>query len=70
MSRSCEAFVHRLLHQRLGPAQEALAVGEALAARIQAAVDDVHGHVLHPAAQPACFTRMYHSTSRRTCRSV
>ena len=58
------------LDQRLGAAQEALAVGEALAARIEASVDDVHAPPAALDRQPACFTRMYHSTSRRTCRSV
>ena len=33
---------HGLAHQRLGPAQETLAVGVALAARIEPSVDDVH----------------------------
>ena len=57
------------LHQRLGTAQEALPVLETLAPRVQTPVDDVHGRFREP-AQPACFTRMYHSTRRRTCRSV
>ena len=63
-------FLDGALNQRLGPAQKPLAVLKALAARIQTPIDDVHGHyTLHP-PQPACFTRMYHSTSRRTWRSV
>ena len=66
------AFVHRLADQRLGTAHEPLPVGEVLAAGIQTAVDDMHeiacsgGSFVHP----ACLTRMYHSTRRRTCRSV
>ena len=58
------------LNQGLGPTQEPLPVLKTLAARIQPPVNDVHGiHCSHP-PQPACFTRMYHSTSRRTWRSV
>ena len=37
-------FLDRLLHQRLGPAQEPLAVLQTLAARIQPPVDDVNGN--------------------------
>ena len=66
------AFVHRLADQRLGAAHEPLPVGEVLAAGVETPVDDVHEvacserGLLHP----ACLTRMYHSTRRRTCRSV
>src|SRR5262245_37762002 len=35
-------LLHRPLHQSLGPAQEPLTVLEALAARVQAPIDDVH----------------------------
>ena len=67
------ALLRRLLdgalHQCLGATQKALTVLETLAARIEAPIDDVHGGFLHP-PQPACLTRMYHSTSRRTWRSV
>src|SRR3546814_3710455 len=38
-----QALAHRPLDQCLGPAQEPLAIGQALASRIEAAVDDVHG---------------------------
>ena len=62
-------FLDGALNQRLGAAQEPLAVLQALAARVQPPIDDVHGHCRCP-PQPACFTRMYHSTSRRTWRSV
>ena len=70
-ARAPERLVHGLAHQRFGPAQEALAVGEALAAWVEAAINDVHAAWPHQIrlCQPACFTRMYHSTSRRTCRS-
>ena len=46
--------------------QEALAVAEAFVFRIQPAIDkDRHGNI--PGRfQPALFTRMYQSTSRRT----
>src|SRR6266404_9065061 len=58
-------FLDGALNQRLGTAQEPLAVLEAFTTRIQAPIDDVHSHCcIRP--QPACFTRMYHSTSRRT----
>ena len=70
-------FLHRALNQGLGAAQEPLAVFQALAAWIQPPIDDEHRHYAHPQfvallrpPQPACFTRMYHSTSRRTWRSV
>ena len=42
------AFMHRLADLRLGPAHEALAVGQALAARVQAAVNDVHSVPVRP----------------------
>jgi hypothetical protein len=63
---------HRVLHQRLGAAQEALAVREAAAARVEAAIEDLHSRLSREGSgpQPACLTRMYHSTSRRTWRSV
>ena len=62
-------LLDRTLNQRLGTTQEPLAVLETFAARVQAPVDDIKGHCFLP-PQPACFTRIYHSTSRRTCRSV
>ena len=72
---------NRALHHFLCAPQEALTIFKALASRIQAAIDNAHGshhlpvvaRVLFSAArhdQLACFTRMYHSTRRRTCRSV
>ena len=63
------------------PAQEALTVLEALPLRVQPPIDNVH-RFLHQIGycgfsdppprsdQFACLTRMYHSTSRRTWRSV
>src|SRR5438876_4335160 len=73
------ALAQRLLHRRfdLGPGtpEEALAIAQALAFGVGSAVDDVHFHC-PPGARlprrpyPALFTRIYHSTSRRTCRSV
>ena len=55
-------FLHRALHQRLGPAKEALAVLQTLAARIQAPIDDMNGHFrirlrLNRPASRACTTR-------------
>ena len=40
-----QAAQHRALHQRLCPAKEALAILQTLAARIQAPIDDMNGHV-------------------------
>src|SRR5262249_24363589 len=52
---------HRLSHQRLGAAQEALAVLQALAARVETPVDDMHCLLairrLSRPASPACTTR-------------
>ena len=59
------AVAHRLDDLFLGAAQEALAVGQAFALGIEAPVNDVHVSDI-PFRQPACFTLMYHSTSRRT----
>ena len=56
---------YRLDDLLLGAAQEALAVGQAFALGIEAPVNDVHVSDI-PFRQPACFTLMYHSTSRRT----
>ena len=53
-------FLDGALNQRLGPTQEALAVLKALAARIQAPIDDVHSHpciCLSRLASPACTIR-------------
>ena len=75
-------FLHRALHQCLGAAKKFLAVLEALASGIEASIDDLHcrpcsicsvqicAQVCPLLRQLACFTRMYHSTSRRTWRSV
>ena len=55
------------------PPQEALAVAEALVLRVEPAIDEVrHGRpfICSGSLQPALFTRMYQSTSRRTCRFV
>ena len=62
------ALGHRLVDRPLdlgaGATKKPLAVAEALVARVETAVDELrHGY-------PALFTRMYHSTSRRTWRSV
>src|SRR5450755_1089419 len=57
-------FLDCTLNQRLGATQKTLAVLQAFAARIQPPVYDVHSHSCIP-PQPACFTRIYHSTSRR-----
>jgi len=56
-------FLDGAQNQRLGTAQEPLAVLQAFTTRIQAPIDDVHSHCCIP-PQPTCFTRMYHSTSR------
>ncbi len=58
-------FLDGASNQRLGAAQKTLAVFETLATRIQTPINDVHGRP-RSRPQPACFTRMYHSTSRRT----
>ena len=50
--------------------QEALAVAEALVLRVQAAIDEDRHGTSRAGLQPALFTRMYQSTSRRTWRSV
>src|SRR5262249_27967215 len=60
----------RPLNQRLRAPQEALAVFEILAARVEAPIENLHGPPPGNQDQPACFTRMYHSTRRRTWRSV
>ena len=71
---SDRALGHRLVDRALnlgaGAAKEPLTVTQAFVARIEAAVDEV-GHGRFPlSAYPALLTRIYHSTSRRTCRSV
>ena len=64
-------LVDRLLDARARPFQEAHAVAETFVARIEAAVDELgHRSIVLDRAHPALLTRMYHSTSRRTCRSV
>ena len=53
-------LLHRPLNQRLCTTQKALAVLQTLAARIQAPVDDVNGHVCIRLSRPAsraCTTR-------------
>ena len=67
-------LLHRALHQRLGPAQEALAVLQTLAARIQAPIDDVNGHVrirlrLNRPASRACTTRRAGGPAARCSRA-
>ena len=54
---------HRVLHQRLGAAQEALPVGKAASARVEASVEDLHSRLsrkgsgpLSLPASPACTT--------------
>ena len=65
-----DRLVDRALDLRTGAAEEALAIAQALVARIEAAVDEL-GHGGFPLSRyPALLTRMYHSTSRRTWRSV
>src|SRR5690606_25550463 len=39
---AARALAHRLAHQRLGAAEEALPVGETFPSWIEAAIDDVH----------------------------
>src|SRR6185295_15512582 len=56
-----QRLLHRLAYLRAGAADKALAIGQALALRVQAPVDEV-GHGTYP----ALLTRMYHSTRRRT----
>ena len=53
MSRLLRDFLHAPCDLRLGAAQEALAVGEALAARVQAPIDDVHTAAYRLSRQPA-----------------
>ena len=69
MSRS-QRILNSALNKRVGSAQETLAVLKALTVWVQPSINNVHGHMQLPQPQPACFTRMYHSTSRRTWRSV
>ena len=59
-----DRLVDRTLDLGAGATKETLAVAEALVARVEASVDELR-HVY-----PALLTRMYHSTSRRTWRSV
>ena len=67
-----DRLVDRVLDLRAGAPEEALAVAKALVLGIQPPVDQ-EWHRLPRAwylPHPALLTRMYHSTSRRTWRSV
>lgn len=64
-----EIIANGTLNQRFRASQKALAIGKALATGIEASINDIHRCVIRP-DQPACFTLIYHSTNRRTCRSV
>ena len=68
---AADRFIHRPLDVFPDPLDEPPPVAEALALRVQAPVDEI-GHRPRRllSAQPALLTRMYHSTSRRTWRSV
>ena len=64
-----QGVLHRRFDLGAGARQETLPVAEALALGVGPAVDNVHRLPSRPgiiAAYPALFTRMYHSTSRRT----
>ena len=75
------ALAQRLLNRRFdldaGTPQKPLTVAEALALRVGPTIDNVHRTIsgrlalaCAGRAYPALLTRMYHSTSRRTWRSV
>ena len=67
-----QCLLHRRFHLGSGPCQETLTVTETLTLRVRATVDDVHSLTSERTVvpYPALLTRMYHSTNRRTCRSV
>ena len=68
-----QRLLHRRFHLGSGPCQETLAVTETFTLRVRATVDDVHSLTSERgpwSPYPALLTRIYHSTNRRTCRSV
>ena len=64
-----DGLVDHLLDLGARPLHEALAVPQALLLGVEPAVYEV-GSAHFGSVQPALLTRMYHSTRRRTCRSV
>lgn len=68
-SAAVDCFAHRIPQGATRAGNDALPVLKILAVWIGSSIDDVQA-VAPRATQADCLTRMYHSTSRRTWRSV